>query len=346
MGLIKDKNGRPLDLGKPITEIDIAVTSAEDGLRLDALLKRYVTWRSRTRLKHRCSCGFVTVNGIARKGGVRVREGDRVHADLGALEDEVRHDEIRLDILYEDEQLVAIDKQPGIVVHPVGRYLFNTLINALHLRYRRPDQPALDVVPKLCHRLDRETSGVLLVSKDDRIRPSLSFQFLNRLVEKEYLAIVHGVVEREAGVIDGPIGASDRGDHRMRRAVRPDGLPARTDYRVLARGAAHTLVSAHPHQGRTHQIRVHLDHLGHAVVDDPIYGPDPEPDGPAPGISLGRQALHNRKLRFYHIVLDRFVCIESALPDDMRAFARRAGIRLGDRDRDRSGAEVPPSERS
>jgi 23S rRNA pseudouridine1911/1915/1917 synthase len=333
MGLIKDSNGRPLDLGRPVTEIDIAVSPGEDGLRLDALLKRYVTWRSRTRLKERCSSGFVTVNGVPRKGGVRVRDGDQVHADLGELEEEVRHEEIRIEILYEDEQLVAIDKQAGIVVHPAGRYLFNTLINALHLRYRRPDNPELDVIPKLCHRLDRETSGVLLVSKDDGIRPSLSFQFLNRLVEKEYLAIVHGVVESRAGFIDGPIGASERGDHRMRREVRPDGQPARTDYRVLARGPAHTLVAARPHQGRTHQIRVHLDHLGHAVVDDPIYGP-----GPGTGLRLGRQALHNRKLRFYHIALDRFVRIEAALPDDMVTFARRAGIALGERDSSLPGA--------
>lgn len=322
MGLIRNKDGGPLDLGRPITEVDLVVSAGEAGMRLDALLKRYVTWRSRTRLKSRCSQGHVTLNDVPRKGGVRVRPGDRIHADLGPLEEEVHHDRIPLNILYEDDHLVALDKQPGIVVHPVGRHLFNTLINALHLRYRRPDDPAADIVPKLCHRLDRETSGVLLVSKDDRIRPSLSFQFLNRLVEKEYFAIVEGVVEAEEGEVDGPIGPSRLGDHRMRREVRPDGLAARTGYHVLARGPAQTLVAAHPHQGRTHQIRVHLDHIGHPVVADPVYGDARTP----PAGSLDRQALHNRKLRFYHVFLDRFLSIEADLPEDMRAFMKVAGI--------------------
>ena len=326
MGLIRSPDGRPVDLGHPLTEVDIEVTAREDGMRLDALLKRYITWRSRTRLKLRCSEGHVTVNGTRRKGGVRVRMGDRVYVDLGELEDEVRHDQIPLTILYEDEQVVALDKQPGIVVHPVGRYLFNTLINALHLHYRRPEDPGRDVVPKLCHRLDRETSGVLLVSKDDRIRPSLSFQFLHHLVEKEYWAIVHGVVESDRGLIDGPIGESDRGDHRMRRAVRPDGLPARTEYEVLGRGPDHTLVAARPRQGRTHQIRVHLEHLGHSVVDDPLYGEPPaERTGP------GRQALHNRSLRFYHAFRGDFLRLVAPLPDDMRSFVNQAQIQVASR---------------
>lgn len=321
MGRIRTEDGRPVDLGRPITELDIEVTAAEEGMRLDAILKRYVTWRSRTRLKRRCTDGHVTLNGAVRKGGVRVSAGDLVHVDLGELEDEVRHDEIPLHILYEDPWLVALDKQPGIVVHPVGRYLFNTLINALHLRYRRPDDPAGDIVPKLCHRLDRDTSGVLLVSKQDEIRVSLSFQFLHRLVQKEYCAIVHGVIEHDQGHVEGPIGESDRGDNRMRREVRADGLPARTDYEVIARGPAHTLVAVRPRQGRTHQIRVHLDHIGHGIVADPIYGDAP---GPVPG--LPRQALHNRMLRFFHVLEDRFVCLRAPMPDDMRAFAAAVGI--------------------
>ncbi|MBN2490734.1 MAG: RluA family pseudouridine synthase [Planctomycetes bacterium] len=327
MGRIRSEDGRPLDLGRPITELTLTVAAGEDGLRLDRLLKRYVTWRSRTRLKERCSGGRVTVSGVPRKGGTRVRAGDLVHADLGDLEEEVRHDRIPLAVIYEDDHLVAIDKQAGVVVHPVGRYLFNTLLNALHLRYRRPDDPAHDIVPKLCHRLDRDTSGVLLVSKDDRIRRSLSFQFHHGLVEKEYAAIVDGVVAPEAGVIDGPIGPSSRGDHRMRRCVRADGLEARTGFEVLGRGAAHTVVAARPRQGRTHQIRVHLEHLGHPIVGDPLYGRRPPPAG------LERQALHNRLLRFYHVFLDRFVRLEATLPADLRAFCRRHDIRLSDRGR-------------
>jgi len=320
MGLIRTKDGRPLDLGQPITELEIEVSSREEGMRLDALLKRYVTWRSRTRLKSRCHGGHVSINGIPRKGGVRVHQGDRIFADLGPLEGEVNHDRIPLEIIYEDDHLVALNKQPGIVVHPVGKHLFNTLINALHLRYRRAE-PEADIVPKLCHRLDRETSGVLLVSKDDRIRPSMSFQFLNRLVRKEYLAIVEGVVAANSGLVDGAIGPSDRGDHRMRREVRPDGLVAQTHFQVLGRGPAHTLVAVRPHQGRTHQIRVHLDHIGHPLVADPIYG-----DRRGPVLGLTRQALHNRNLRFFHVFLDRFVCLEADLPADMRAFLREAKI--------------------
>lgn len=334
MGLIKTKDGRPLDLGTPITELEITVGEEEDGFRLDELLKRYVTWRSRTRLKQRCSDGHVTINGVARKGGQRVREGDVVFADLGAVEHEVLHDRIELSILWEDDWLVAIDKAPGIVVHPVGRHLFNTVINVLHRRYRR-DDPATDIVPKLCHRLDRETSGVLLASKCDAARATVSFQFVQRLVEKEYHAITHGRIAKDRFVVDAPIGLSDRGDNRMRREVRPDGDVAVTAFEVLARGPRHTLVSVRPHHGRTHQIRVHLDHIGHPIVGDPIYGDDvPDERGEH---AMPRQALHNRRLRFFHVLADRFVELIAPFPADMARFAKTIGIPL-------AGVDAPPSE--
>lgn len=321
MGRIKSKDGRPLDLGTPITEVEIEVDEDEHGMRLDELLKRYVTWRSRTRLKRRCSEGHVSVNGTPKKGGQRVYTGDAVFADLGDLEYDVRHDRMHLEVLYEDDYLVALDKEPGVVVHPVGRHLFNTVINALHYRYRDTDDPSRDIVPKLCHRLDKETSGVLLVSKDDSIRPSLAFQFMERLVEKEYAGIVHGVIADDDGLIEGPIGRSDRGDNMMRREVRPDGDVAETAFRVIARGPRHTLVAVRPKQGRTHQIRVHLDHIGHPMVADPIYG-----DRDLPTDGLARQALHNRMLRFFHVKQDRFIRLTAPLPPDMRTFAENAGM--------------------
>jgi 23S rRNA pseudouridine1911/1915/1917 synthase len=331
MGRIKERDGRPLDLSKPIEEACLTAKTPDEGLRLDLFLKEYVGWKSRTELVRLIDDGQVTVNGATRKCSCRIRVGDVVEVKLGSAgSDEVRHHEIELDVLYEDEWLVVLNKQPGIVVHPAGKHLYNTLINALHLRYRNLADPDKDVVPRLVHRLDRDTSGVLLVSKDNRIRRSLSFQFENHLVTKEYLAIVQGELGPDYQVVDQPIGPAREPGTWIKRKVsdEPEALPAKTDVRVVRRYPGATLVLLRPFTGRTHQLRVHLTSLGHPMLCDWLYNPGeplcredlglpPHPAGPRHPL-LARQALHAYRLRLRHPVSGEPVVFRAPLSRDLR----------------------------
>ncbi len=322
-----------IDLSKPYEDLVLHVDRAHDGLRLDVWLREKLPWRSRTAIQTLVRDGRVEVNDLAGKPGGRLRPGDRVLVRVRRPEPgEIRHEDIPIRILYEDDWIVGIDKQPGILTHPVGRQLYNTLINALHLRYRNLETPSLDVIPKLVHRLDRDTSGVLLVSKDDRIRASLSAQFEEKQVEKEYLAIVRGEPERDACAIDLPIAsAGETGRHRVRMTVRPDGAPSRTEIQVVERFPGFALVRALPRTGRTHQIRVHLAAIGLPILCDALYGEEREirADRPVQPL-LSRQALHAERLRFVHPVSGERMEIRAELPEDLLrtiAALRETGVR-------------------
>ncbi|MBI1850696.1 MAG: RluA family pseudouridine synthase [Planctomycetes bacterium] len=308
------------DLSKPREDVELYVDRAYDAMRLDLFLRDKLPWRSRSALQRMIREDRVLVNGVPGKPGSRVRGGDLLRLLVPQPQPgDIRHAEIPLRILFEDEWIVALDKQPGILAHPVGKTLYNTLINALHHRYRRVDDPANDVVPHLAHRLDRDTSGVLLVTKDVRIFRAIAEQFETKQVRKEYLAIVHGAPERDEGTIDLPLGRSGLdGRERLKTLVRADGAPSRTDYRVEERFAGFSLVRALPQTGRTHQIRVHLMAIGHAILCDALYGTEREwrvRDG-APPI-LARQALHAERLQFVHPVTGTPMEIRAPLPEDL-----------------------------
>ncbi len=291
------------------------VADGEGGLRLDRFLARRLAWRSRTSVCRLLDDGLVQLSGRSARANRRMAVGDVVTVQLPRP---VRDEALvprggspgSLPRLYEDECLLAIDKPPDVPVHPAGRLLHHTIITALHREYRDFSDPTRDVIPKLCHRLDLETSGVLLVAKTQQALTFVQAQFERRTVKKEYLVLVHGRVADEEGLVDLPLGPALGGVH-IQRAVRHDiGQPSRTRWRVERRFRDHSLLHIDLLTGRHHQIRVHLAALGYPVVGDKLYGAEDglylryadraltEADRQA--LQLPRQALHSHALSFTH----------------------------------------------
>ncbi len=311
------------------------VADGEVGMRLDMFLAKRLSWRSRTSARRMLDEGLVSLEGRTARASRKVFRGDVVTVRLPRpLRDEAllaRPAEDReLARLYEDEHLIAIDKPPDIPVHPSGRLLHHTVITELHRQYRDFDDPTRDVVPKLCHRLDLETSGVLLVAKQQRSLVFVQSQFEKRTVHKEYLVLVHGELEEDDGLIDLPIGPNLGGAVRNSRTIRHDvGQPSRTKWRVVRRFAGYTQCHITLLTGRHHQIRVHMAAVGHPVVGDKIYGRDETlflrhsarelTDEDHAVLELPRQALHSHALEFEHPTRGP-QRIESPWPADLTAF--------------------------
>ena len=314
------------DLSRPLQEYAFTVNLPEVGSRLDLLLRARFPWRSRTQFQGMLERGEVTVDGRQAKASQRLHEGERVAVriprDPRAPELEDGSD---LVLLYEDESLVAVDKPSGMTVHPVGRIRHGTLINKLHARYRR-EGAAGDVVPRLGHRLDKDTSGIVLVVKNRSVDAAVTELFTRRQVRKTYLALVEGVPDEQEGTIDAPLAPDPEGETLLHMRVDPQGQRSRTRWRVLERFARHALLELSPLTGRTHQLRVHLAHLGHPIVCDHLYG-DVRPlwrgdfDGRARGAAdeplLARLALHAQRLEFLHPVSGAPLDLVSPLPADL-----------------------------
>jgi 23S rRNA pseudouridine1911/1915/1917 synthase len=232
-------------------------------------------------------------------------------------------------ILWEDEDLVAVDKPALVSVHPSGRHMSDSLIHRVHVRYR--DRIAeLGWAPKLCHRLDRETSGIVLVAKDADVHRRIMRAFERREVEKHYLALVHGVPRERAGVIDMPLGPARASRIGLKMACITDGVEARTDWELLEDHGAFSLIRCRLHTGRQHQIRVHMAAIGHPVIGDKLYGEDDSffqrgvddelTARDLVDLELPRHALHNHRLAFRHPRTGDAVVIESPLPADLLGY--------------------------
>ena len=283
------------------------------------------------------------MNGGRRKPSTRLRKGDDVRVRIPVAADAPERESGEgLVVLYEDDALVAIDKPAGVVAHPIGRIRHGTLINLLHARYRRPGEGAKDVVPRLAHRLDRDTSGVVLVVKDRRLDAEVTRAFFRREVTKTYWALVKGDPAADDGLIDRPIGPATVSETKLHMEVRPDGRAARTRWRVLERLPGHAWVELSPLTGRTHQLRVHAASIGlpdrlrpplrrpapaAALVDRrPATGGAPAADDDP--VLLDRLALHAHRLALRHPVTKAPFSIESPLPADL-ARALEACARCG-----------------
>lgn len=289
------------------------------GQRLDRYLVFVLDNLSRTAVQQLIVDGSVLINGHASKPGYQLRAEDEVQvlrATPLAPQKEVRPQALPLDIVYEDEDLLVVNKAAGMVVHPAPGHYDDTLVNALLARY-----PALqdsivveeDIRPGIVHRLDRDTSGLLIVAKNAHTQVAMVEQMQRHEVVKRYLALVAGIVSLDQGSIDAPIGRNPR--HRQQMAITSvDSREARTHFRVQQRYARHTLLLLQLETGRTHQIRVHLQAIGHPVSGDTVYGASSLPRG----ITLKRQFLHAYQLSFIHPTSGEKMEFEAPLPADLQ----------------------------
>jgi 23S rRNA pseudouridine1911/1915/1917 synthase len=294
---------------------DFTAGRTEAGRRLDNVLHERLPEFSRSRIQEWIRNGRVLVNGAAARASYTVRGGEAIQvdpADPPPLHAEP--EEIPLSILYEDDDVVAVDKPAGMVVHAGAGVHSGTLVNALLHRFGALSRVGGEMRPGIVHRLDRFTSGVILVAKNDAAHRKLAVQFSGRRVEKLYLALVHGVVKQESGVIDKPIARDPIHRTRMTARLR-EGRSAHTEYRVLARLPGFTFLEVRIGTGRTHQIRVHMASIGHPVAGDTLYGAPAQVPGRAP---LGRFFLHAHRIRFFRPADGEPVTIVSPLPQALQ----------------------------
>lgn len=313
--------------GGPVAPIELVVEPGEAGERLDRWLGRKLRpTYSRSFLVTRIEEGAVVVNGAAVRPAYPIAAGDKVVVDANVPDRAPKGEAIALEVLYEDDHLAVVVKPVGMLVHPAIGGGGGTLVNALLHRWPKMATVGPMERPGIVHRLDRDTSGLMVVALSNPARVKLVNQFKARTVKKEYRAIVVGKVALQSDYIDLAI-AQDKSHPERQRIDLRDGKPASTYYEVVERLPGYTYLRCHPLTGRTHQIRLHLAHLGHPCVADPIYGrnhgvawrrlvEEREKAGmPLPQIR--RQALHALRLRFTHPVDGREIDVESKLAPDM-----------------------------
>jgi 23S rRNA pseudouridine1911/1915/1917 synthase len=273
----------------------LTTESADAGKRLDHLLHQRLPEFSRSRIQDWIKAGRVLVDGRAARPSHPVRGGETIDVEPAAPPPlRAEAEEIPLHVLYEDADVVAIDKPAGMVVHAGAGVHSGTLVNALLHRFGALSGVGGALRPGIVHRLDRFTSGVLLVAKNDAAHHNLAAQFSGRQVEKVYLALVHGSLKQETGRIERPISRDPIRRTRMTARLAA-GRAAWSEYRVVRRFGRFTLVEVRIGTGRTHQIRVHLSSIGHPVVGDTLYGAPAKVEGMPP---LGRYFLHAHRVRF------------------------------------------------
>ncbi len=301
-----------------------AVQEEQIGQRLDRFLTSILTHLSRTNIQQLISDGAVLVGKKISKPGYTLRHGDQVtilRSTPAISPISATPQSFPLDILYEDEDLLVINKDAGMVVHPAPGHTNDTLVNALLARYPELQNVGEDGRPGIVHRLDKDTSGLIIIARNSRTLTALMELMQRHEVVKRYLALVEGDVVHDQGSIDAPIGRDIRNRQQMSITKR-DSREAITHFQVLQRFTRHTLLLLQLETGRTHQIRVHLKAIGHPVVGDPVYG-----SGNAPrGFTLHRQFLHAYQLQFHHPMTGCLIEIEAPLPKDLQSVLSQESV--------------------
>ena len=302
---------------------EYSVGSDEKGLRLDLFLSRRDPFLSRSQVQKLIERGAVRVADHPAKAGQRLREGETVHCEIPPVADyDVLPEDIPLPVIYEDESILVVDKPTGMVVHPAAGHHQGTMVNAILFHCRDLSGIGGVLRPGIVHRLDKDTSGLMIVAKSDRAHQVLTDQFRKRQIQKTYQALVYGNMKGDQGFIDLPVGRHPVDRKKMSTCSRR-GKEAMTHWRVCERYGEATLLHLNIETGRTHQIRVHLNAIGHPVVGDSVYGGtkrvhtigDPVLRSALKGIK--RQALHAAHLCFNHPITGNLMTFSSSLPEDM-----------------------------
>ena len=297
------------------------VSECETGERLDLFLARQMSDASRSAVQRLINNGDVMVNEKIVKANYKVRNSDTIKVNIPEIKSlDLAAEEIPLAVLYEDDDIIIINKSRGMVVHPAAGNYSGTLVNAL-LQHCE-DLSGINGVarPGIVHRLDKDTSGVMVAAKSDRAHVSLAKQIKDRTASRRYIAIVYGNVKEEQGVIKAPIGRHPR-DRKKMAVTFTNSKDAITKFHVIERFGPYTLVECKLLTGRTHQIRVHMAYIGHPVVGDPKYGPERMP------FAILGQALHSTELTITHPVTGEIMVFTAPLPDDMEKILKELRLK-------------------
>ena len=283
------------------------VTEEQHNMRVDKILTSLNEDRSRSQIQSWIADDLVTVTGKVVKANYKCASGDEIQWRIPEVKKlEITPEDIPLDIIYEDDDLLVVNKPRGMVVHPSAGHGSGTLVNAL--LHHCDDLSGINGVerPGIVHRIDKDTSGLLIVAKNDQAHIHLSEQLARREVERIYIALVHGAIPHETGMIDAPIGRDPK--NRQKMAVVDHGKHAVTHFRVLERFPDYSYIECKLETGRTHQIRVHMNYIGYPLVGDPLYGPRKTMD-------LDGQALHAKTVGFTHPRTGEWMQFSSEVPD-------------------------------
>jgi 23S rRNA pseudouridine1911/1915/1917 synthase len=327
--MLEEEEGAELEKDELFEHFKFKASKGQEPLRVDKFLMNFIENAVRNKIQNAAKEGHIWVNDVPVKQNYRVKAGDEVRVlfEYPPHENLLVPEDIPIQIIYEDDALIVVNKSAGMVVHPGHGNYSGTLINAL-LHHTKDLPVNRNERPGLVHRIDKDTSGLLVIAKTDAAMTHLSQQFFDKTSEREYLALVWGNMEQEIGTIEGHVGRHP--SNRLQMTVYPDGdqgKEAVTHYKVVERLGYVTLISCQLETGRTHQIRVHLKHIGHTLFNDERYGGERILKGTTftkykqfvdnAFKLLPRQALHAKTLGFVHPTSGEFMRFDSEVPDDM-----------------------------
>ncbi|WP_086429114.1 RluA family pseudouridine synthase [Staphylococcus cornubiensis] len=285
--------------------------SAHHLQRIDKILPEFNSEWSRSQLQEWIKEGLIEVNGKAVKSNYKLKLGDRIEiTEKEVVEADIQPEDLNLDIYYEDDDVAIVYKPKGMVVHPSPGHYTGTLVNGLMYQIKNLSGINGEIRPGIVHRIDKDTSGLLMVAKNDVAHRSLVEQLMAKTVKRKYIALVHGHIPHEFGTIEAPIGRNK--NDRQSMAVVDDGKEAVTHFNVIETFKNHTLVECELETGRTHQIRVHMKYIGYPLVGDPKYGPKKTLD-------IGGQALHAGLIGFEHPKTGEYIERTAPLPAEFEA---------------------------
>lgn len=285
----------------------LKATIKEEKGRIDKVLTALFADHSRSQVQQWLKDGAVSVNGEPVKANYKVKSADAIVVEVPEPEElEIVAEDLPIEIVYEDDDVAVVNKSQGMVVHPSAGHAQGTLVNALMYHMKNLSSINGVIRPGIVHRIDKDTSGLLMIAKNDQAHEALAQQLKDKTSLRKYIALVHGVIPHEKGTINAPIGRS-KVDRKM-QAIREDGKPAVTHFTVLERFENFTLVELQLETGRTHQIRVHMKYIGYPLAGDPVYGPKKILKG-------NGQFLHAKLLGFTHPQTNERMTFEAPLPE-------------------------------